>query len=299
MIENLRSKLANYTDILFKSWSDSLKIFLPSNLKNFILLTLNAYKQLWKDLFNSRIIYALIFFSILSFYLFLTLKGIAWTMKPINFELFIPYLFIYFYIRGARASIENKNWHYFKYKFFQYNFIYLFFLIIIGFLSYLVSSAINYFNHELQYSVFKILLNKLPSIFVSLLLFQLLICLMLFLFDSEKIYNLQKILKSTLTMFWYNLPFFLVSIILFTLVVISVFTIIFVFYYLTKIIGLQDLLITSFNINWKDFAIMSFIMLLLLFLAISLVFLMPLYICWITNFYIKRLHEQFSLYYKS
>lgn len=96
----------------------------------------------------------------------------------------------------------------------------------------------------------------------------------LFLFDAQKtFYDYLKAFLRAITMVIYNYPFFLITYTTF-------------YFFVILIHAISSWILPSWY-AWQIIGWSSFVFLLL-----------PFYICFITNFYIKRIHEQFSLYYR-
>lgn len=265
-------------NLFFKSWVESLKLFLPKNLKVFVLLSIKTYLQILKNLWHFTNLYypinALIFFIMLFLVKIFYLDTFNYSFfRNWHGEFFIYYMLIYIYIRAARPSVEYKDNNYFIFQFYKYFFTYIIFWIL----------GIQIFN---QFSTY-------TQICCYYSFFSFFIIFALFLFDSANFFYVLSALKKTLVMWLYNFPFFLISGVLF----IFLFMMFVNIYYM--IIILLEYIINLFVYNNYKFEFEGIIFSAIYFLQIPFFFIIiPLYIGWLTNFYVKRLHEQFSLYYK-
>lgn len=253
---------------LLQSWKDSLSLLKPSNLKLFCLVTLKLLISTYKTL-------------LVYFWWFGLLLGVSYYVNIIpnitNFYLLIPWyikrvLIIFVVLLTARPSIGIKDYTYFMN--YWRHFIYaLFFYCVIApaiavtdfFLLNFVFFGSGMGPQEPGQAIF-VGLFTLPIVgFIFACLMMISLFMVLFLLDSDGT------LKSALSslwrgtkMFWYNLPFCLIF------------------------MGVRYLVVFSF-----------LSLLPIVYSSVVIDFLFPVSLCFITNFYVKKLHEQFTVYFKS
>lgn len=228
---------------ILHTWKESFSIFVPKNLKLFLLVTLNAII----DTFTTLLKYWWFLYAIL---LFLFTPMLNWVMVPIvntmggvtlfygifTFKIaFIPILIFFLTCLAARPSTWLKNYAYFgRYllRFWYVPFLILFFLMG-G-------------------------LHKIPLMALLFLLY------ILFLIDSDgAIMSIGWSLIRAIKMLIYNLPLFIII----------------------------EVLMQGFTIG------ISFLHLGLLIYTILLLIILPLFVCLVTNIYVKKLHDQSELYF--
>lgn len=297
-------KLISLLEILKTSWLESITIFAPSNLKLFLLATVNAMKHMYNALLsawlfmilNLLLIYGISIILVHSTPVILDLHSLHRTL--LNFKSYIihiivertilhtlvAYLFAFCFLKAARPSIEKKDVKYWNFEKFFYGLVItlgIFFLItylyfqcftgsahclvykLIFYKWFLKIAQLNFFGWFRYFDIF--------AYFIS----PLIILIILFLLDSQsRFLERLKAIYRAIIMFFINYPFFFVT---YTLFCFSIMLIV----ELANWMMLNNIAITY--LGW------------LFFIFIAL----PFYLCFITNFYIKRLHEQFSYYYKA
>lgn len=310
---------------LISSWRESLAFFLSSNLSQFLLVTLNAFKYMWLTLLS-------IWFELITIISLIVAAYFAYTPKAHTFISSGLFLFAYtslfmLIIRAIRPSVDYKDINYFKsgrsiiYKIFSFLFIFIYYpfcflyshptwedntLLIIAFTWLLMPIAKPSLEKQISIIFFgivfiNILLHYIPigSYFIILkqdhvililrrlileflmidenLLFKsigilgyfvspFVIFLTLFIMDAQKTaIDYIKAFKRAFIMLIYNYPFCFIVYNLLRLFIISL-------YLFNHIYFIAILLLAGF--------------------------ILPMYNCFITNFYIKRIHDQFLLYYR-
>ena len=206
----------------------------------------------------------------------------------IGLVLTIPRLLAAFYItliiRAARPSITFKDMHYWQQRIIA-DWVLFFFVVIISYIPRMMRDADILTQTELAaYTIYEFILKifflaeyfwvpgaEHLGVFTSFLS-PFLIIWMLFFFDAQHSFwtPIESFVRA-LGMFLYNYPFFLVT-----------------YAVMRALLILGYLLVSSLG----DFPVLSWGAFLLLFGVV-----VPYWICFTTNFYIKRMHEQFSLYY--
>lgn len=178
------------------------------------------------------------------------------------FKMFLWFLISIYYIIifacALRPSINLKNLNYFITKQYLPKIFFLSFFIFL----YLIFVYFNIFEKLSNFG------------FISIIFLPIIIFYLLFLLDSEQYFiDYFKSFGRAFIMFFYNLPFFLTFFIIFYLILTLILKIfIFLFPFLTN----QPLI-------WY---------------IINILFIMPLYMSILTSFYIKRVHDQFLIYFK-
>lgn len=292
---------------LLSVWKESLLLFKPSNLKLFLLVTLKSLVDTYKVWFRywwwliglvavgpylisailnclapvqGRWVVAYETFSfvkqgILSVNVLQWMSDTTYNYGVVGFPLItygipllvtclLSLLYVSLYL-SARPSVAIKNWGYFK----------------------------GYGKHALYIALWFLLLGAIPFFFgliVSVISFTVIASMSLFfiifLLDSDAspraaLYSLCRAAKMVV----YNFPFCLIS-----------FVIIFLLYYLVEGVFLLGVLgVTHFvpGIEWHAGAqwIAG-----IMFNALDVIF-MPIVACIFINYYIKKTHEQFTLYF--
>lgn len=262
----------------FRSWKESLSLFIPKNAKLFLLVTfksiIQSYKLIIKHLWWLFLLSALLD------------KMYSCYCPQATYLCLLPLLGWFATIFGMyliiRPSIKQKNWNY--YKDHWKTFLYFIFFSIIAYLIpkilWAVANQIVFVTHNihtvfyalsLPFLLIPILITFLmPPNVIVLYVSPLLTFFILFMLDSNA--SIKSIFGSIIRAFkmmMYNYP---LCIFFFT---------VFVFCsVLTTVIIM--------NLFGRDSFLLSPI--------VSNAFL-PIPLCILTNFYIKRLHEQFGLYY--
>lgn len=258
---------------LLKSWADSLKVFIPGNFKLFFLVTLKSFLEggkvflkyfWWLLLLAGGLFY--LFKSTLGFsglvpispYLFLTVRAFwAWVM---------PFTLIFFWIASIRPSIGIKDGSYFL-RYATY------------FVSLIVSMSIVFLSGV---TVTALLFTLFPNTeLVGLALYHgvttLLSCYVLFfLLESDgSLRSVFNVLKQALMFIVYNLP----GLIIFGGLFIAV----------SLLVGPVAVSAVSSVSNMSFAAAYAFYIGSLLFQFIAL--------CFLHNYFIKRVHDHSELYY--
>lgn len=261
---------------LLSSWKESLSLFSPKNAKLFILVTiktiLQSYKlilkHLWWLLLLSTaldIVYAR-YFDIQSYFVLLPL-----------FSWFLTIFFMYLIIR---PSMKQKGFGYYK-DYIKYFIYFILLTIITSLLFYLLPLPIRFlitqffWPHQFIFAyIYGLLITSilllLPHNLVPLYVSPLLTFMILFMLDSDgKIMSFLRSIIRGIKMAFYNYPFCLILFALFTLV--------------------------SFLVQLSIYWLFGPESMFHSPLFSTLILPIPLSI-W-TNFYTKRLHDQFGLYY--
>lgn len=249
-------------------WQESLDAFKPSQSKVLILVSLRAVKNLYKAL-----LYAFFLPTTLLAGLVLGQKGL------------IGSFYITLIARAARPSIDLKKRHYWA----EFNFVD--WVVYIGLL--LNDLIYHIFLSRADKSFLFYLLNKLHELLSRGLLISTMkwlpgtdalgallpfmspfvIIWVFFMLDSKKsVWEYIKALGRALLMMFYNYPFFL-------------------FTYLVLRIGCSLVCLASrpFTATYTYLPIIGWVVLIAV--------VIPFYVCFIMNFYVKKVHEQFGLYY--
>lgn len=269
---------------LLKSWSDSLVILYPSNLKLFLLVTLNSIRQafrVWSEVVLGNF---WIFFFVLYSWMRLVVYDRPDSIFPYPYglvlELGYSILVIFIAYLTLRSSVRRKTFHYFLsyYKHFFY-----FFVVSVSVRFLLCGTQVNY--NSISYAI--LIGVSLVVLFLWMHAFSI-----LFFLDSPA--GLSKYARAAyngMKMILYNLPFVL----FFMLFIMYVFFPVF-----NSLIQAIDFFMPDafhdhgFSIFWfRKLLIKSFLKVLLTFVYMVKA-LVPLAIY--TNFYIKKMHEQFNLY---
>lgn len=249
------------------SWLESLE-FLKKDLGHILLVSLRSLMSLYRSL-----VYA--------WFLPITLL--------VGLALSIPLLLGAFYstvlVRAARPSIDYKNSGYWQKLVFVDWIIFFGVLFLVQIPHYITESALPSLLEKILWYTYDVILRlfflagqfwlpgaeSLGSMMIFLSPF--LILVILFMLDAKReIWPNIKAVGRAVLMLAYNYPFFLILYALFRIM-------------------LSVGYLLSFPLSWyvPQSAILGWIFFLLV--------LFPYWICVITNFYVKRLHEQFSFYY--
>lgn len=249
---------------LLRSWKESLLIFIPKNFKLFLLVTLKSSVELYGNLiyFFWWLVLAAFVFLVGGHYPAWATAGLMWHL--IGDLLMISLVFVWFML--ARPSVLPKGYTYFKHHIKKtavgFICIYVLFNIV---RSALLSLPTQMIMRSLLTGAF---LNPLYVYmrfrldFIPFIVFPPFICAVLFYFDSDG--GLRSWLLSIargLVMYLYNLPFCIVSM--------------FLFFLIWCILALF-----SYEFAWY-----------LLWLFV------PVVLSYFKIMYVKRLHDQFNLYF--
>lgn len=249
---------------LFRSWQDSLALCLPKQFKLFLLVTFKSAVELYGNL-----LYFFWWLILITFIFWVGVYDPAWAIGGlwwllIGNILVISLVYVWFML--ARPSVLPKDYPYFKqhikktalgflgiYALFDYVRI-----LLIPYPIVMIARSLftgEFLNPLYPFLVFR--LNLIPFV-----IFPPFVCVVLFYFDSDgglKAWFLS-ILRG-LVMYIYNLPFCLLSMILF-----------FLLWHIPAF----------FSVRLAEYMLWLFI---------------PLVLSYFKCMYIKRLHDQFDLYY--
>jgi len=256
------------------SWKESFEILKPRFLKVFFLILIKSVIETCKVwftyfwwliaihiLFNVALLNQAIYFKI-----FLRFKNFSYFFS--FFYLLFSFLVSFTLILSARPSVKRKTFRYFwDYKFY-------FLLTILGIVT--VYFPLNFFYGEMKdllmpnilvpknYIYFKFVKVLLNAIFIYR---PIIWVFTLFLLDSKGgLRNLFLSVYRSFKMVIFNYPFYFCVTLALGFFLDAVF-----------------LILIYFGLGYMNF-------------YISLLFL-PVYLCIFTNFYVKRVHEQFGLYF--
>ena len=255
---------------LLQAWKDSLTILRPKNLKLFCLVTLKSILSTYKTLI-SNFGWLLLSIAIPLCFFTRSAEGI-WGL----FGVYVVFIWLsYLIFLAARPSITRKDLAYFTG--FKWHALWNTLLYF-----YLIPALMAVFYGLLNFAFFGNIFGPQGagmSIFVAIftlptlaIIFSILMFIsffsLLFLLDSDgSIKSFGMSLVRGIKMFLYNLPFCLLFMIIFAIL----------FGALVLLFG--EFMGSSFN-------------------TIFIPLLLPVPLCFITNFYIKKLHEQFAVYFK-
>ncbi len=249
---------------LVVSWQESVEFLKPKTLRLFLLLALRSLKELY---------FSLLFAWFIPIALF---AGLVLNLKSLMYAFYMVLL-----VRGTRPSIEKKGIAYWQevHVVDWVLFLGLLFLLEVP----VVASSWLHWTVPMVY-------NFLLSVFflaghawlpgaealgaAAIFLSPFVVVWTLFMCDAQKTpWQYIKAFGRALTMLVYNYPFFLVV------------------YEIIRLTLAGIYLVSRFVITaYPPLGIVGWVLLLAFFL--------PLYVCFITNVYVKRLHDQMSLYYK-
>jgi len=243
---------------LFQSWKESLLIFKPQNLRLFLLITLKSIVETYK-------VWLKYWGWLIIVKLFISLLfqhgGLIWEYADYISD-YIELTLIFGLFLAVRSSLEKKDFHYF----FGYQ-------TSMHFITFSLAGVIFIFVWLLSWSILTYIFLGVPPRLVNvnwwlmygILYMYLFTFYSLFLLDSDCSFNnLLMSLTRALKMIFYNIPFMIIS---------------------SIILGL---------FLWM---LQSFLLLGSLLYPILLLLLVPIPLCFLTNFYIKRIHDQFDLYF--
>ncbi len=265
---------------LIQAWKDSLKILLPKNLKLFSLVTLKAIVECYKVLLRCCWPLFVFFFGLFLFelwssslmpvlnYVFGSPRQnypflMSWTW--IHFINVLQMLLVFVTCLATRPSVTKKDRYYF-----------------VSYIPYFLYIAIYYSI----FFVFDIVTTKFPSSFYLIpsgrivFMLPIYVLFLFFFLDSNKsLTQLKYSLYRSIKMFIYNLPIF------------------FIFIVLIILIGFLNVVVMhslKHTLWWEGIPLRIYIECLKL---IHTTILTPIFICIISNIYIKKLHEQFDVYF--
>lgn len=252
-------------------WRESLDAFKPSHVGFLLLVSLRALKDLYKTLIHAWFIPTAL------------LAGLILDLKSL-----LCAFYIVFILRAARPSIDLKRGHYWTaFNIVDWVLFVGLFILVYGIRELLHLKTSASYIYFVLYNLYEGLLNAfllgnftwLPgSNLLGVLIYFLspfVILWSLFMLDSKKMaWEYIKAFGRAILMMVYNYPFFLFSYLI-----------------LRSIISLTYLASRPFVDTYQYLPLTGWILL--------GVILIPFYICFLMSFYVKQLHEQFGLYYKS
>ncbi len=317
--------LSSFTQLKV-SWLESIMLFKPVSLKLFLLVTLKSLGSLYTSLPSQGLLFFLYIPLLFAYKVYIA--GGKWAIEDLLLVGAGSYV-VALLVQAVRSSIDYKDAQYWRihevvflklyagvfflcylpYAYFyhrpiHYSGLIFAFVCLIAPLKIKISPA---FSGLLFYIVLiaalsstalprpfdipphglvtfftwlqAFLLIKLPALESILGVFAyffspVVIVWTLFMYDAQKtIREYMHALVKTLSMVIYNYPFFLITYTIF-------------YFSVILIHAISSWILPPWH-GWHFIGWIGFIFLLL-----------PFYICFITNFYIKRIHEQFSLYYR-
>lgn len=264
---------------VLESWKDSLEILRPKNFKLFLLVTLNSIIQTYKILF----LYLLFFIGLT---VGMTFFGLATfsvprldllLIVPLSFAITAPFFVGFMIILAARPSTLKKNFYYFVTykKHAVYSFLgTLLFYAVLNFINF-VLFKFGFINSS---KIVKI--STIPIIPLWWL------CIIFFVDAKVTIFNFFLSFWRAIKMLIYNAPFWLIA---------------YVIPYLLFLKGLFWLLKSLNLLSFIPESVPEFmpglVMAILAIILPALLAIIP--ICYVTNFYTKKIHDQFNLYFGS
>jgi hypothetical protein len=259
---------------LLQSWADSLTLFKPKNLQLFALVTLKSiieayklYAIYWSWLFGLIIISCMIpfFYSWSGASILAMMVCSGWLLKLLLFALSMV----------TRPSIEKKDCAYFRYQM-RSSWLMMLFLLL-PLLTFIEFFLWFIFLFMLLYTQFSLLLTFifLPVFLLSLVFF------ILFFLDSAKgvkgfFYSLCNMIKMVV----YNAPLLLLIVL-----------------FLGSLMYLLWQLIVYIVLPFWDESKHSIVTVFVLY-RVGEALLLPIIVCTYSNIYIKKVHDQFDLYFK-
>jgi hypothetical protein len=222
--------------LLLRSWKESLLIYIPKNFKLFLLVTLKSAMQTYGYLIYHFwwLFLLVVLVDTGCHYPECLLPGSLWLFL----SMFIKALFLLVVFMLSRPSVELKSGHY-----------------IIEQLSKFGLGSL------LLYIFFYILVTLIKVLIVGLVVIPIFVCILLFYLDTSG--SLEDICLSLwrgIKMYLFNLPFFLLS---------------------AMVVSVIWYQVSLHSIYWKY----------IFFLFV------PFVVSYFKNMYVKRLHDQFNLYY--
>lgn len=256
---------------LLQTWQDSLLLFKPKSFNLFLLVTLKSIRETYFLLVKKW--WWLIMITFFFDALFFSVQTVTFFNSFGRSFLWAPLVFIIFLL--VRPSVTLKTYTYCM----RYQWQLLFFFILIFFLyvwlfimqwltgyGYIIAQVMNYISYAL-------FLLPLYCAGILLYLSPFVIFFLLFILDSDK--TIRSFLFSgvrALKMVLYNYPFCFVT-----------FTVLLSLFLMVK--WLIAFFISVIPTYWHSVS------------YVFIVLLLPLPICFFTTLYIKKLHEQFVLYF--
>jgi hypothetical protein len=262
----------------FRSWKESISLFIPKNAKLFFLVTLKSIIESYKLIaLHIWWLFGISYLTDVLYSRYCDIKSYFCIVPLLSW--FFTIFFIYLIIR---PSIKRKGWNYYKDYLVRFPYFVLFSVIafLIPILLFLISKTVVFWTASINWVFYMLFLPFLIlSLLISFLIAPdvvtlytspLLTFLILFMLDGNG--SISDILRSIIRackMIIYNYPFCIIMFIIF--IVCSVLGRMTVAYFF----GINSFLLSSLVAN----------------------LILPIPLCILTNFYIKRVHDQFGLYY--
>jgi hypothetical protein len=295
------------THPLFVSWRESLAIFAPSNLKVFTLIALKATVEAYKIFFTHF------------WWLFLGTIGLGMYVRATKGSSGLGFIFvmviilwllqIFLICLATRPSVQRKTYSYFMH--YGWHLIcFLFFCVIMLAIDMCMtvvqiltlSGRVRITSIDVVVHLLSIILVPLTflgfwlyegTVLIPLYITPFFLFWTFFLLDSPiGLRSIVKSLKNAIKMVIYNYPFCLISF----GGLLGIYKIVFrVVEYMS--IFICRLLLVHGGMNVSTIPIIQLKILVNIFVPLVMILFAPLAISFLSNFYIKRLHEQFLLYY--
>lgn len=233
--------------LLFQSWLQSLKFFLPNNFIPFFLVTIKSWLEVCKKILT--IYFCLLLIAIFSILLFRSIS--VRSILTLDKYSVLFSLLIIIYIISIRPSVDIKYSSYYE--------------------TYIKKSILLFIVLTSIFFVFKLNYYLISPIVVFSSFFYLDTPTFFAFYTPINIKNFFKSFYRCFLLTLYNLPFILISYLIF---------------------GSIFILISFFTkyISSLFFQNLCYVIILFLFL--------PFYLTWLGCFYFKRVHDQFNLYFK-
>jgi len=268
------------------SWLESLQLFIPKNFKLFFLVTLRSFCLALKDFFSTLwwfFLFLVVGEPVLSVWF---LRGLPrWFPALFGWLLLVFYTFYLFL--SVRPSITLKNNSYYI-RYTGYVFYVVVILFGVEFFLNLMSGIPLPISNVVQYGLTLMLPFELLGVMPLLLISPLLVFTILFLLDSDGTpLSFFASLGRGAKMFLYNYPFCILAY--------------FLFFGWSHVMDIAYSYVSSYLVLPHINSLFSFVLGSVLYRAVLFLFyivggLVPL--SFLTNFYIKRVHEQFKLYFR-
>lgn len=282
---------------ILQSWKDSLTVLKPESLKLFALVTLKSILETYKTLFTKfwwliigYIIIDLCMDSLASIlaFPFIAMGGLLIDLNPFVWITDLGYVFLaYLIFMIARPSVDQKNWAYIK-KYWCHAFYFFVINIIFTFISG------NRFGLEIDDAtgISYMLLPTFSFIRAVFLISPFIVTGPLYIFLNAFIFDTKASLNSVflscvraVKMCIYNYPFCAIGFISLYYLNVMWDWLVFLFLRLlnipiVQVVNGEYIILTSMHI-----------------IKYTSILFWPIPICFLINFYIKRLHEQFTVYF--
>lgn len=288
-----------FKEALVSSWRESIELLKPSSFGLLLLISLRTLLHTYRALTAAwflPIAYSIGFFAFMfalhSFFIFRHVPlgaDLPFAYGPFLafMELITGASLLVFYmslmVRAARPSIDYKNAHYWLKREIAHWVLFTATLLLIPVAWFALSMVGSWMRVGLTFFFAKALLLRLHDWLpgahvlgiVTTFLSPFVILWTLFMYDAQKtVWQYIRSFWRALLMLFYNYPFFFIIYELLRLLLAG-------FYLLSR----------PFVESYPSMYIIGWIV--LFFLVI------PYYVCLLTNVYVKRLHEQFSVYYRA